>query len=110
MGDAVMYVGFALLGVALLAGLAMMVVLVFDSLFKYGERIMQITVVSLVAGLLLIGIGFACTPTAKTFELVVADWTCTASHAEVYTSYMMVGKVMMPSTHTREVCDNFRRR
>jgi hypothetical protein len=36
-------------------------------------------------------------------------WECTATRRETYTSMTMVGKVMVPQTHTRTVCDNYAR-
>jgi len=47
---------------------------------------------------------------SPTFELRKADWTCAESHRETFTTYMMVGKVLVPQIHTEDVCTNWVRR
>lgn len=44
------------------------------------------------------------------FTLVKDQWHCTESHSQTYTSFIMVGKVMVPQVHTRQVCDQYNRR
>lgn len=68
---------------------------------------------ALIAGLVVL-IGFlvwdAFQPPPPSFSLVTADWSCSADHRETYTSMLLVGKVFVPRTHTRTVCDQWSRR
>lgn len=41
--------------------------------------------------------------------LLKSEWHCAASHSETSTTYMMVGKVLVPSVHTTNVCDLYAR-
>jgi hypothetical protein len=62
------------------------------------------------AALFVLAIYSATLPAPPSIELVRADWTCTASHSEQYTTFMVIGKVTVPQVHTREVCDRYQRR
>lgn len=44
---------------------------------------------------------------APTFALRKDRWQCTAAHTETSTTYIMVGKVLVPSTRTSSVCDQW---
>lgn len=46
---------------------------------------------------------------AETFTLTKADWACTMSYTETYTTTMLVGKIMIPQVHTRQVCTEYKR-
>lgn len=43
------------------------------------------------------------------FTLNKVDWECARSHLETYSSFIMAGKVMVPKTNTRTVCDQYNR-
>jgi hypothetical protein len=49
-------------------------------------------------------------PKPKTFELVVAEWSCTDSHEERTTTLVMVGKVPVTNVHTNTICDRWERK
>ena len=44
---------------------------------------------------------------SPTFSLRKDRWTCTAAHNETSTTYIIVGKVAVPSTSTHSVCDQW---
>lgn len=42
--------------------------------------------------------------------LLKSEWQCSASHQETATSMIMVGKVMVPTTITSNVCDQYNKK
>jgi hypothetical protein len=44
------------------------------------------------------------------FVLDQRDWACVATHKETTTTYVMTGKVAVPVTSTRRVCDQYARK
>lgn len=44
---------------------------------------------------------------SPTFELRKDRWRCTASHPVTTTTYVMVGKVLMPISSTHNECDQW---
>ena len=38
------------------------------------------------------------------------EWACSASHTQITTTYVMVGKVMTPMVQSHQVCDQYNRR
>ena len=44
---------------------------------------------------------------SPTFTLHKDAWACTASHVTTSTTYIMVGKVMVPQTVSSTVCDQW---
>lgn len=48
--------------------------------------------------------------TAETFSLRKDEWTCTASHEETVTTWIVVGNVQVPQITTTTVCDQWTRR
>lgn len=67
-------------------------------------------VVAIVAILAVCGWAFVDAATAPTFELRKSQWKCAASQRETSTTYILVGKVMVPQYHTHDVCTNWVRR
>ena len=47
---------------------------------------------------------------AETFDLRKDQWACTRSHTETITTLLPVGKVLIPSTTTHTVCDQWSRK
>jgi hypothetical protein len=47
---------------------------------------------------------------AETFELRRDQWSCTSSHAVTSTTYILIGKILAPTTNTQPpVCDQWTR-
>lgn len=46
---------------------------------------------------------------SATFILYKDEYTCTNSHQHIYTTTMLVGKVMIPQVHSDTICDNYGR-
>lgn len=46
---------------------------------------------------------------AEKFELIKTEWTCSASHDEVSTSFQKIGEVNVPIDTTTVVCDQWSR-
>jgi outer membrane biogenesis lipoprotein LolB len=65
--------------------------------------------VAVVAALLLTGCVRGDRP-VQLETLYSNDWTCTTSHVHTWTSFVLVGKVMVPQTHTRTICDQYTRK
>ena len=46
---------------------------------------------------------------SPTFTLGKADWVCTRSHTVTTTTYIMTGKVLVPTTSSHNECDQYQR-
>lgn len=56
---------------------------------------------------LLIG-AFTRKPDTKYISLSEDEWVCTSSKTEAYTTTILVGKAIIPQSHTRVVCMNYK--
>lgn len=73
--------------------------------------VMTIIAVLVVAAVVWLGWWIAKEEAKKShFTLVRDQWHCTESHSQTYTSFIMVGKVIVPQVRTRQVCDQYNRR
>jgi hypothetical protein len=100
-----LYVLSAMWALGLLAGLLFMIFECETVLGRIFMTLVGLPVLVLLAGLPFAFIVHETGPVLVT--LLKSEWHCSASHQETTTTYIQVGKVMVPSTTTHDVCDQY---
>lgn len=78
-------------------------------------RLEDIAIFSVIAIMIIVGVGGMVILVKEVFFpgpqfcLKKAEWTCTKSHTQLVTGSMLIGKMIVPTSHLATVCDEYER-